>query len=169
INKITLKNLKPNQNYKYRVISKTIDSFQGYSLKFGKTLQSNTFSFRTPSNEENEISWVVLNDIHDHPQTIREMLYRFGIEGNNQQYDFVVFNGDSLSTTKNEEQIINHIIKPCDQVFARSKSFYLGRGNHETRGSLARSLKRYFFYPVDRYYTAFSRWPVRFAMLDSGE
>lgn len=45
----------------------------------------------------------------------------------------------------------------------------MGRGNHETRGSFARQLKDYFFYPEGNYYTAFTRGPVRFVMMDSGE
>ena len=43
------------------------------------------------------------------------------------------------------------------------------RGNHETRGMLARGFKKYFDLPEDRFYYSVSDGPVHYVALDCGE
>src|SRR5699024_1015649 len=127
INQITLKNLNPDTSYKYRILSTVILDFEAYNVDFGNTVKSDTYRFRTAAKSDDKIRWVVMNDIHDHPQTIPEMLHQFGSKGNKPDYDFVVFNGDSFSWVHDEKQIIEHLLTPCKNVFAKEIPFYLNR------------------------------------------
>lgn len=169
VKRVTIRRLKPDTSYQYQIVTSEIVDFQPYEVKFRATSKSDVFHFRTPADREDSVSWVIMNDIHDHPESISQLLYQLGSKGNTREYDFVVFNGDTFSFLESEQQIIDHLLSPCEDVFAREVPFYLNRGNHETRGSFARELKDYFYYPENRYYYAFTRGPVQFLMLDTGE
>jgi len=112
---------------------------------------------------------VIFNDIHDRPQIIPQLLYRHGYTGNKKDYDFVVFNGDYFDWVTPEQQIVDHLIKPCVDIFGSELPFLLTQGNHECRGSFSRHIPAYHAYPDDKYYFPFVRGPVHFLVLDSGE
>jgi hypothetical protein len=169
INKITLRDLKPGKAHKYRIVSTEILNVKGPNYQFGEPLVSQQFAFQTPAANEEEFKTVIFNDIHDRPQIIPELLYRHGYTGNKPDYDFVVFNGDCFDWVNNESQINEHLIKPCVDIFAQQVPFILTQGNHECRGAFARNIKNYFAYPEDKFYYSFTRGPVRFVILDSGE
>ena len=168
-NKITLRNLKPGKNYKYRIVSTEILNVKGPNYSFGEPLVSAMYIFKTPAADEQEFKAVIFNDIHDRPQTIPELLYRHGYTGNKPDFDFVVFNGDCFDWINTEEQIHQHLINPSVNVFAKETPFILTQGNHECRGAFSRNINDYFAYPEDKFYYAFTRGPVRFVILDSGE
>ena len=126
-------------------------------------------SFKTPAANEEEVKFVVFNDIHDRPQIIPQLLYRHGYTGNIRDYDFVVFNGDCFDWVTEEQQLIDHLIKPTTDIFSNEFPFILTQGNHECRGGFSRHIPEYFAYPENKFYYAFTRGPVRFVILDSGE
>ncbi|WP_439555416.1 metallophosphoesterase [Dyadobacter sp.] len=169
INKITLKNLKPGTEHKYKIVSTEITGYKGSRVEFGETISSALLSFKTPAENEEEFKMVIFNDIHDRPQIIPQLLYRHGYTGNTRDYDFVVFNGDCFDWVSEEQQMIDHLIKPCVDIFATELPFILTQGNHECRGSFSRHIPDYYAYPENKYYYAFTRGPVRFVVLDSGE
>lgn len=169
INAVTIRDLPPDTLCQYQIITTEILDFQPYEVKFGETVKSPVYKFKTPKVNEETVKWVVMNDIHDHPESVTQLLYQLGSKGNDKDYDFVVFNGDAFSFVESEQQIVDHLLTPCGNVFAHELPFYLNRGNHETRGSFARHLKDYFYYPDNHYYSAFTKGPVRFVMLDTGE
>lgn len=165
INAISLQNLKPNTLYSYKVCSKEITSFQPYSIKYGQTISSDVYSFTTPKENPEEVSWLIMNDLHDRPKSIPHLL---NINGSD-PYDYVFFNGDIFDYQENEQQIIDHMITPCTDIFASTKPFLFVRGNHETRGKYARELKNYFSTKNDKGYYAYQWGPVFNIVLDSGE
>lgn len=169
INKITLSGLVPGADHKYRIVSTEILGYKGSKVEFGETITSPLYGFKTPSNSEEEFKLVIFNDIHDRPQIIPQLLYRHGYTGNKRDYDFVVFNGDCFDWVTEESQMVEHLIKPSVDIFASEMPFILTQGNHECRGSFSRRLPAYYAYPDDKYYYAFTRGPVRFVILDSGE
>ncbi|WP_025764572.1 metallophosphoesterase family protein [Dyadobacter tibetensis] len=169
VNKIRLPDLTPGKAHKYRVFSIAIIGYQGSKVLFGETVSSKMMSFTTPPLQEDEIGLVVLNDVHDRPQTIPQLLYRHGYTGSKPDFDFVVFNGDVFDWVSSEQQMIDHLIEPCTEIFASSIPFLLTQGNHECRGSFSRNITQYYDYPENRYYYAFDRGPIRFVVLDSGE
>lgn len=169
IHKITLSNLKPGVGHKYKIVSTEITRFKGSKVEFGETITSAMLGFKTPAADEEEVKFVVFNDIHDRPQIIPQLLYRHGYTGNVRDYDFVVFNGDCFDWVTEEQQLIDHLIKPTTDIFSNELPFILTQGNHECRGSFSRHIPAYFAYPDNKFYYAFSRGPVRFVVLDSGE
>ena len=169
INKITLTGLNPGADHKYRILSTEVLGYKNSTVLFGETLVSPYYSFKTPAANEEEFKMIVFNDIHDRPQIIPQMLYRHGYTGNTRDYDFVVFNGDCFDWVTEEKQMVEHLIKPTVDIFASEFPFILTQGNHECRGSFSRQIPAYFAYPEDKYYYAFTRGPVRFVILDSGE
>lgn len=169
INKITLTDLKPGTDHKYRIVSTEILGYKGSKVEFGETITSAMFSFKTPAVNEEEVKFVIFNDIHDRPQIIPQLLYRHGYTGNVRDYDFIVFNGDCFDLVTEEQQLVDHLIKPSTDIFAGEFPFILTQGNHECRGSFSRHIPEYFAYPDNKFYYAFSRGPIRFVILDSGE
>jgi predicted MPP superfamily phosphohydrolase len=169
INKITLTGLTAGTEHKYKIVSTEVLGYKGSKVEFGETISSPMYGFKTPAENEDEFKMVVFNDIHDRPQIIPQLLYRHGYTGNKRDYDFVVFNGDCFDWVSEEKQVVDHLIKPSVDIFATEFPFILTQGNHECRGSFSRQLPAYFTYPEANYYYAFTRGPVRFVILDSGE
>ncbi len=169
INKVILTNLKPGTVHKYKIVSTEVLGYRGSVVQFGETISSALQQFKTPAMVEEEVSVAFMNDVHDRPQTFYQMLYRHGFSGNARDYDFVVFNGDMFDSIGSETQLVNHLLEPATEIFAQEVPFVLTQGNHECRGSFSRQLPDYFGYPDNRYYFSFTRGPVRFLVLDSGE
>ncbi|KQB99280.1 FN3 domain-containing metallophosphoesterase family protein [Pedobacter sp. Hv1] len=162
LNAVTLQNLSPGKTYYYRVYSKEIKDFQPYKLTYGNTVNTETESFVNSDITKPEVSFLMLNDIHDRPQSI-PLLIGLDKEKNN---DFVFFNGDIFDYQTDEQQIIDHMLKPCVDSFAKKTPFIYVRGNHETRGKFAREFPQYFKHVG---HASFSLGPVRFVILDTGE
>lgn len=162
---IRLTGLVPDTEYKYRIVSKEIANFAPYKLVYGQEIKSETYTFRTPKTDTDLVNAVILNDIHDRPKSYATMM---GL-AKDLPYDFVVLNGDLFDYQTDEKQLVNHLLKPCTDLFASEKPFILNRGNHETRGKFARELKQYLDYPEDKFYQAFRQGPVFWIMLDTGE
>lgn len=169
IHKITLKNLKPGTAHRYRIVSTEILGFKGSRVEFGESIESPLLSFSTPELRGEEVKLVILNDIHDRPQIIPQLLYRHGYKGNEKDYDFVVFNGDCFDWVSSEQQMIDHLLQPCIDIFASETPFLLIQGNHECRGGFSRHIPEYFAYPENKYYFSFRQGPIHFLVLDSGE
>lgn len=162
LNCVKLKNLKPGVTYFYKIVSKEIKDFQPYKLTYGKTITSATESFLNTDSTKEEISFVMINDIHDRPRSIAQLL---DLDKGNPR-DFIFFNGDVFDYQSDEKQIIDHMIQPCVDYFAKTTPFVYVRGNHETRGKFARDFAAYFDHIGN---TAFTLGPVRFVILDTGE
>lgn len=162
LNCIHLRGLKPNVTYHYKIVSKEIVNFQPYKLTYGKQVAGEVETFIAPDLKKNEISFLMLNDIHDRPNSIPELLT---LDKGNQR-DFIFFNGDIFDYQTDEKQLIDHMIQPCVNYFAKKQPFLYVRGNHETRGKFARNLPEYFNSVQN---AAFSLGPVRFIVLDTGE
>lgn len=164
--KIRIDDLKPGTMYQYKIFSKTIEVFEPYKIVYGEIVEKGPFKFTTPAETEDKVSFVVLNDVHDLTDNITEMLGKYADVN---EYDFVVFNGDMFNWVDDEQQIIDHFLNPVGGIFSAQRPFLLVQGNHEVRGKYARQLFDYFDYPDNRCYYAFTRGPVRFVVLDSGE
>lgn len=166
INKIRATDLKPGTTYEYTVFSKEIQVFEPYKVVYGATIRQGPFTFTTPAEKPDEVSLVVFNDMHNHPNNITELMGKLAKED---EYDFVVFNGDSFNWVDGEEPIIKDLLTPAGKAFSTKRPFLMVQGNHEPRGNYAREMFDYFDYPGDSCYYAFTQGPVRFVVMDSGE
>lgn len=162
LNCVKLERLKPGTTYHYKIVSKEIKDFQPYKLTYGDTISGNIESFLNADVAKDEVSFVMLNDIHDRPKSIAHLL---DLDKGNKR-DFIFFNGDIFDYQTDEKQIIEHMLQPCVDYFAKRTPFIYVRGNHETRGKFARDFADYYDHVG---YTAFTLGPVRFVILDSGE
>ncbi|PSL50040.1 purple acid phosphatase-like protein [Chitinophaga niastensis] len=165
LHRIELDNLQPGKKYSYKVYSKDILSFEPYKLTYGTIIESDTYTFTAPDPQAKEVSWVIINDIHDHPASIPHLLKMNG----NDPYDFVFFNGDVFDYQSDEQQIIDHMLTPCGDTFSTQTPFLYVRGNHETRGKYAREWHQYFDNPGHANYFSFTWGPVFAIVLDTGE
>lgn len=166
IQNITLKNLEPGKTYYYRVISRLIADFDPYDLSFGETEVSRTFSFSTPSQKKEGIEFLVLNDIHERPESYAVLAPYAG----DTEKDFIFLNGDMFNWMVDENQIVEKLLHPLNKFFATSGTpFIFGRGNHETRGKFARQVSEYFDGREHEFYYSFQQGPAYFIVLDSGE
>lgn len=165
IHEIHLEELQPGKQYHYRVASKEILKFeQEDTITYGEIIYSDVYTFTTFDQNTKEVSWLVLNDIHDRPESFPHLLQL----NKNDPFDFVFLNGDMFNYQSNEEQIIEHLLKPCTEVFASQKPLLFARGNHEMRGKFARKLKDYFSNPDGQFFT-YQIGQVFTIVLDTGE
>lgn len=165
INGITINDLKPGKKYFYRICSKQVNDFQPYKVTFGNTFKSKTYSFETPSLKSEQISFLVFNDIHDHPQSFKHLMQFQGED----KKDFVLLNGDMFDYLIDENQIITNLLKPLTELFSTTTPFILANGNHETRGKFSRQLSNYINGDESKYYFSFQQGPMYAIILDSGE
>ncbi len=165
IHRITLAGLTPGQTYTYRVCSKEIQKFEPYKVTYGETVTGDYHSFQTLAKDLSGVSFLVMNDIHQRDELFGPLINLAAAL----PYDLVFLNGDILGHLEDEPQIIDHILKPCSDLFAGETPFIYVRGNHETRGKFARMMPNYLATPQDRYYYAFDHGPVHFIVLDGGE
>jgi hypothetical protein len=162
---VTLTGLSPGTAYRYRVVSRALADFQPYKVVFGEQVASEAETFRTLDRHAPTCAFLVLNDNHERTELLRERLAR----GGPRPYDLVFYDGDMLDHVDSEAQVVEKVLAPSTEVFARHTPFFWVRGNHEARGVWARALKSYLGLPGGRYYHAFDHGPVRFIVLDSGE
>ncbi len=167
VNKITIRNLKPATTYKYKVYSQEILSFNPDTLDLGSSAVSKEYTFTTVDPKADKVSMLMLNDVHDRPETITHLLKLYDPLST----DFVLMNGDIFVYETHEQQLFNNLFIPATKSFASQVPLILNRGNHECRGSFARQLFDYVHYPHNNekpYYT-FKLGPVFWIVLDSGE
>jgi 3',5'-cyclic AMP phosphodiesterase CpdA len=166
IHKITLRNLKPATTYSYKIYTQEILVLGAYNATVGDTVSSDILSFTTPGLYDEKVSALIFNDIHNEGSKFGRMVEKSGLT----DYDFMFLNGDMINDTTDESRIVNSILNPCSDILGGSKPFITVRGNHETRNLYARSFFDYFQMGDDnKGYFSFTRGPVFFIALDSGE
>jgi hypothetical protein len=84
-------------------------------------------------NKAEEVSCLLLNDIHDRPHSFEELFAHC----NTFAYDFFALNGDMFDYQTDEQQITHQLITPYPQLFGSEKPFVMIRGNQVTRGKYA--------------------------------
>jgi len=170
LHQFTLPLLKGKKKNQYKVFAQKIEEFQPYKLTFGTTESLGPFDLQYPEKESAEARWLVLNDIHDRPQSFKELLALVP----HKKWDYVFLNGDMFDYQTDQQQLIDHLLNPCSETFAQEKPFLFVRGNHETRGKFARKIHQYFTNPYNlqdqtQQYFSYVHGPVFSIALDTGE
>ncbi len=163
--KIIIRDLEPGKSYRYRVISKEIVQFQPYEVLFGSTVVSDIFTFKTLNPIQESMSFYVVNDIHEDAARLDAQIQAVPWDN----IDMVFLNGDTISHFEDEKQIFEGFLDTCVNKFAKNIPFILVRGNHETRGVLARHLPDYIPPRDHEYYYSFNHGPAHIIVLDTGE
>ncbi len=165
IHKITLTNLKPGCAYEYRVVSREIVTFDPYAVVYGDVITAGPYQVQTCDPQKRQFSFCVVNDIHEQAQRLDSLLDMVSWDTT----DLVFLNGDMVDHWTRRDQVFDGFLDICVRRFAKETPFIFVRGNHETRGALARDFIDYFPTPNGRYYYSFRHGPVSFLILDSGE
>ncbi len=145
----------------FRVGSTNIKNYYQNNIEYGNTVYSDFIKYEAIKDKD-DVTFYVLSDIHE-----RKEIYKKFLTKNN--YDFLVLNGDTLSSIDSEDIIINGMLKPLSRHTDGFKPFYFIRGNHETRGASSRELPNYLALPNDNYYYTFSCGSIFAVVLDSAE
>jgi predicted phosphodiesterase len=170
VHMVTLTNLQPNTTYRYRVYAQEVLSHVGTKVLYGTVAASNVYrqqplSFTTSNPAKNDISFLVLNDIHGNNELMETLLKGTDWE----KTDLVFFNGDMTNDIRSEDQLFGNFLDKAVELFASETPMYYARGNHETRGNFATTFPRYFPTPTKQLYYMFRQGPVCFVVLDCGE
>ena len=164
-NVIRVKNLRPDTRYQYRLCSKQIADFQPYKVTFGDSIVSPWRRFSTPDPKATACSFIALSDMHQQPDKLGRLLNQAGVGS----ADMIFYVGDMMNYYDNEETPFRSFIDKSVELFASEKPFVLVRGNHETRGNMAREYARYVPKSSGKYYGAYRVGDIMFIVFDCGE
>lgn len=163
VQKIRLSDLVPGKTYYYQVVSKEIKIYQAYKIVYGDSVVSPLKSFTLPISTKATFSFLAFNDVHSRPDYINQ------IYQNNNDVDFVCYNGDLLDDIYSKDEIIDYFSAPAARIFGGYIPFVYTRGNHETRGPAARELSNYVDSPNGEYFYSFEWGNTCFLVIDTGE
>jgi predicted phosphodiesterase len=165
VHKVRLTELQPGTRYGYKAVSREIKTFQAYKIEYGETLESETHHFITPEENQEEVSCVIFNDIHENVP-LYNSLHKLAAK---EAYDFAIFNGDIMNHIDDESQLVDRALDPIAKSLGGTTPYVYTRGNHDIRGRYARRLNDYIASPGDANYYSFTYGPVHFLVMDLGE
>ena len=170
LHKIRINGLSKGTEYRYRVFSKAVKAYKGEQVYYGSIASTNVYSkeplrFCTLDKNKESISFLILNDIHSRVDDLKNLAknVRYG------ETDFVIFNGDMVSSMNDETQFFSGFMDDAVKMFASEVPVFFSRGNHETRGKFSVSFPDYFPTNSGKLYYTYRQGPVCFIFLDGGE
>jgi acid phosphatase type 7 len=128
-------------------------------------LESKVFTFTTPERDQDVVSCVIFNDIHENIPLFDSLL----AIANQQPYEFVIFNGDVMNHIDKESHLVDRALRPFAESLASTIPNVYTRGNHDVRDRYARHLNEYFASPDDSNFYSFDYGPIHFIVMDLGE
>lgn len=165
--------LEPGTAYRYRVLHKGVVLNHGnrrirYSESKGSDVyRRQPYKVRTLDTTSNSTHFFIGNDFHDNPEAIQTLFAKDYV--NSTTCDFVLYNGDMVSSFESEERLIQSVLAPSVASFASSVPLFFARGNHETRGAWAMNYSQYFPTSTSAPYYVFYDGCAAFIVLDAGE
>lgn len=157
--------LRPGTVYNYRIRSKEMRDFQPYKVVFGDSIVSQWYTFRTVNPESKGGSLFVVSDVHNNSSQLETLLNLCDYK----TCDAFLYAGDMMSYMENDETPFQAFIDTSVRLFASSIPFDMVRGNHETRGKLARSYPGLFPKSSGKIYGSRRIGDIMIVMLDCGE
>ena len=157
--------LETGKEYRYRIVAKEMKEFRPYRITYGDSIATGWESFRTIDRKSKESSFVIVNDGHDDAGKVRTLLERSQLNS----ADAVIYLGDMTSHIEREDVPYKGFIDLSTELFARNKPFIAVRGNHETRGNMARRYKEYVGTNEGRFYNVYYYGNTALIVLDTGE
>lgn len=164
---IRAEHLKAATTYQYRILAKEVKSFQPYKVVFGDSIVSPWYTFRTVDPKQKGGSLFITSDIHNRPDLLKNLLKQCDY----QTCTSFFYAGDMMNYMEknSQENPFTAFVDASVEMFATSVPFELVRGNHETRGNLARSFPDYFPKKNGKVYGHYLLGDIMVVMLDCGE
>lgn len=164
-NAIRIEGLEPATKYEYRLVSKRIAEFQPYKVTYGDSIASPWYAFETLDPAARESTFAVISDIHGDNAKYRSLMAQMPMDS----VQMVFLNGDTMDYFETRGYPYSAFIDLSVEMFAREKPFVAVRGNHETRGKMARDYHNYVYRPDGRYYGLYRVGETAVLVLDCGE
>ena len=169
---IRLDGLKPGTAYDYRVCTQVVNWMKPYSASVGEVYRGDWHTFRTLDPSATEHHLVVVSDMLCRPDVLEQTLAALDY----QSAEHIIYAGDMMNnmqimanTVMDPEEPYASFVNKSVELFAYSKDFCMLRGEHETRGDIARFFHTYFPHLSGRLYNAYRWGDLMVVMLDSGE
>lgn len=168
---VRIRGLKPDSKYRYRVVTQALKDWCNDDwvtlggLAWSDVWKKKPYEFKTYPTKPREITFLVLNDIHERPQFMKELCKNVDLK----KLDFVLLNGDMSNRIRSQKHIMDAYLDTCVSMFATDVPLFFNRGNHELRGEFADYLNRYFPTNNGKYYRLQHVAGVDFLFIDSGE
>lgn len=164
-NSVRVESLTPGKKYDYRIISKEIRSFQPYKVVFGDSIATQWHTFSTIDPQKKGASIFITSDMHCDAAKLEKLLNLADYK----TCDAFFYAGDMMNYMDHPETPFTSFIDLSTRLFASSIPFEVVRGNHETRGNLARTFSSYFPKKNGKIYGSYLLGDIMVVMLDSGE
>lgn len=170
VHKVKVDGLTPGKPYYYRIYSQQVTKLSPYDTRLGRVIANDVFrnspyTMRVPDLKKDTIRFGMMNDIHGDSELMKNDFRLLDAD----KLDFMVLNGDMVSSMDSITQMFDGMLKTASETFANTIPFYMTRGNHETRGNASEEFTRIFATSTNQPYYSFSAGPVSFLVLDAGE
>ena len=170
IHRVTVRGLKPDTKYRYRIYAREVFDNGERKVRYGDVVASvvygaEPYEVRTTGAQKDRIHFAILNDIHEDTEKYVDLFHQI----DSASLDFMVLNGDMTNNMDRMEQLYNGYLNQTSKLYARSIPFYMVRGNHETRGRMQNNFIEQFPNTTGQPYYTFNSGPVFFVVLDGGE
>lgn len=162
---IRIETLEPGTSYQYRIRSKEMRSFEPYKVTFGDSISSAWYTFKTIDERAKGGTLFVTSDIHDDAKKLETLLKLCDYK----TCDAFFYGGDIMSYMSSQETPFRSFIDTSVKLFASSVPFEVVRGNHETRGSMARVYPQLFPKKNGKVYGSRLIGDIMVVMIDCGE
>lgn len=164
-NAIRINKLEPNKKYDYRIVSKEIKSFEPYKVVFGDSLETEWYTISTINPDKKGGSIFITSDMHGDAMKLEKLLNLADYKS----CDAFFYAGDMMNYMDKFEAPFESFIDKSVELFATSIPFEVVRGNHETRGNMARTYSSYFPKKDNKIYGSYLYGDIMVVMLDTGE
>jgi acid phosphatase type 7 len=146
------------------VVSTAVVRMQGYWPEKGLSVQSEPLSFRTWDSARPGVTFVSVSDTHEDPVRIADLMKLVDWPST----DFLVQTGDAFNDGP-RESIVEKWLRPLLGGMTTARPLVYARGNHDTRGTVARELFDYVPAREGRFYYTRDIGPMHLLVVDNGE
>ena len=170
IHKVEIKGLQPGTEYRYRVMNRGVKTFLAsgdieYTKASGSDVyRKSPYIVKTLVSKVDTLRFDIYNDMHE-----KDSLLGVLMTSERKNLDFVVFNGDMVSTLSSCQKISDCFLKTAAKSLKGQIPMYVARGNHELRGRDAIRWIDFFATPTGQTYYSFKVGDNFFIVLDSYE
>ena len=170
IHKVEIKGLQPGTEYRYRVMNRGVKTFLAsgdieYTKASGSDVyRKSPYLVKTLVPKVDTLRFDIYNDMHE-----KDSLLGVLMASGRKNLDFVVFNGDMVSTLSSCQKISDRFLKTAAKSLKGQIPMYVARGNHEMRGRDAIRWIDFFATPTGQTYYSFKVGDNFFIVLDSYE
>ncbi|KAF5308614.1 hypothetical protein FQR65_LT18025 [Abscondita terminalis] len=103
---------------------------KAYKVVYGKEISSPLYTFKTPDENSQATSCVILMMFHEEHYPMDQVAWILPVRP---EFDFATSDGDMFDYVTNEEDLYDKLLTPLGERFASEKPFFMLRGQHVLR------------------------------------